>query len=180
MHYTNLDKATLAGGCFWCTEAIFKRLKGIESVTAGYSGGDVKNPTYDEVCGGNTGHAESIQIEFNPKIISYEILLNVFFKLHDPTTINKQGNDTGTQYRSVIFYHDEEQKKTAERVKEQFAKEKVYADPIVTRIEPFKNFYSAEEYHQDYYARNSYQPYCQLVIDPKIQKLMHEFKDKVK
>lgn len=169
--------ATLAGGCFWCTEAIFKRLKRITSVVAGYSGGKAENPTYDEICGGKTSHAESIQIKFDPKIISYQILLEVFFKLHDPTTINKQGSDIGTQYRSVIFYHNESQKKTAEKVKEKFEKEKIYPDSIVTKIEPFKNFYSAEEYHQDYYERNSYQPYCKIVIDPKIQKLYSEFKD---
>ena len=192
MHYINLEIATLAGGparyaiatlaggCFWCTEAIFKRLKGVDLVTAGYSGGIVENPTYNDVSGGNTGHAESIQIEFDPKVISYETLLEVFFKLHDPTTVNKQGNDTGIQYRSVIFYHSAEQKSTAEEVKQRIEKSGMYEDPIITKIEPFKNFYSAEQYHQNYYERNSYQPYCQLVIDPKIQKLMQEFKDKVK
>lgn len=171
------EATTLAGGCFWCTEAVFKRLRGVEKVTAGYSGGDIVNPTYDAVCGGKTGHAECIQIEFDPNIISFETLLEVFFKLHDPTTLNKQGADTGTQYRSAIFYHSDKQNEIAQKVKAKIEKEEVYSDPIVTSIESYKNFYSAEEYHQDYYKRNSYQPYCQIVIDPKIQKLYKQFKN---
>ena len=186
-----METATLAGGCFWCTEAIFRRLKGVASVTPGYSGGTVPNPTYEQVCAENTGHAESIQIKFDPKIISYEKLLEVFFKLHDPTTLNRQGNDVGTSYRSAIFYHSEEQKKTAEKVRS--AMQKLYKDKqslrsssnqnstaglkIVTEITPYKNFYEAEDYHKNYYDNYKNQPYCQLVIDPKIQKLYKDFKD---
>lgn len=170
--------ATLAGGCFWCTEAIFKRLKGVKSVISGYSGGTVDNPTYDEVCSGTTGHAETIQIGFDPKIISFEKLLEIFFALHDPTTLNRQGNDVGTQYRSTIFYHTDAQKQTAQKVKEKIEKSGMY-DPIVTEIVHFKNFYKAENYHQNYFDSNRSQPYCQLVIDPKIKKLMEEFKQEV-
>ncbi|MCR4324214.1 MAG: peptide-methionine (S)-S-oxide reductase MsrA [Candidatus Curtissbacteria bacterium] len=172
------ETATIAGGCFWCTEAIFKRLKGVESVTNGYSGGKVENPTYEQVCSGTTGHAESIQIEFDPNIISYEKLLEVFFKLHDPTTLNQQGADIGTQYRSSIFYHSEAQKKTAEKAKKEAQKSR--SQPIVTEIIPFENFYKAENYHQNYYEANKSQPYCQIVIDPKIQKLYQEFKSDLK
>ena len=168
-----METATIAGGCFWCTEAIFQRLKGVTKVTPGYSGGKVENPTYEQVCSGNTGHAEAIQVNFDPKIISYEKLLEVFFKLHDPTTPNRQGNDTGTQYRSSIFYHTEEQKKTAEKVKGEI--QKLHNDKIVTEIVPFKNFYEAENYHKNYYENYKSQPYCQLVINPKITKLYKEF-----
>ena len=175
---TSFETATIAGGCFWCTEAIFKRLKGVESVTPGYSGGNVPNPTYEQVCAENTGHAEAIQINFDPKIISFEKLLEVFFKLHDPTTLNRQGNDMGTSYRSAIFYHSDEQKKTAEKVRSEM--QKVYKDKIVTEIVPYKNFYRAENYHQNYYENYKNQPYCQLVIDPKIQKLYEEFKKEVR
>lgn len=175
-----METATLAGGCFWCTEAIFKRLKGVESVTSGYSGGNVENPTYEQVCSGTTGHAEAIQIKFDPKIISFYKLLYVFFKLHNPTTLNQQGNDIGTQYRSAIFYHSKKQKLTAEKVKKEIEKSEMYKDPIVTEIAPFKNFYEAEGYHKNYYDRNSQAPYCQYVIDPKIQKLYKEFKEEVK
>lgn len=157
-----METATLAGGCFWCTEAIFKRLKGVESVVSGYSGKD----------------AETIQIIFDPKIISFEKILDVFWHLIDPTTLNKQGADVGTQYRSVIFYHDEKQKRTAERSKREA--QKMYKDPIVTKIEPLTGFYRAGDYHQNYYERNSYQPYCQLVINPKIDKLIAEFNDLVR
>ena len=166
--------ATFAGGCFWCTEAIFKRLKGVEAVTSGYSGGKIENPTYDQVCSGTTGHAEAIQIEFDPKIISFEKLLEVFFKLHDPTTLNRQGNDVGTQYRSAVFYHDEKQKTQAEKTKSKM--QKVYNGKIVTEIVPFSNFYKAEGYHQNYFENNKNAPYCQVVIDPKIQKLYKDFK----
>lgn len=166
-------KATVAGGCFWCTEAIFTRLKGVISVMPGYAGGTKKNPTYEEVCTGTTGHAESIQIVFNPKIISFEKILTVFFHLHDPTTANRQGNDVGTQYRSAIFYHNEMQKNIAEKLKGEIPK-------AVTEITPFTNFYQAENYHRNYFAKNSSQPYCQYTIDPKIQKLMKEFKEDIK
>lgn len=173
----NLETATLAGGCFWCTEAIFKRLKGINEVRPGYSGGQDEKPTYEEVCTGTTGHAEAIQIKFDPKIISYQKLLEVFFKLHDPTTLNQQGADYGTQYRSSIFYHDENQKKTAEKVEAEIKKAGTYKNKIVTEIVPFKNFFAAEDYHQNYYDNNRSQPYCQIVIDPKLQKLFQEFKN---
>lgn len=175
-----MEKATLAGGCFWCTEAVFKRLKGVNSVISGYSGGNIDNPTYEQVCSGITGHAEAIQIEFDPKIISFKTLLEIFFKLHDPTTLNKQGNDIGTQYRSAIFYHGENQKKIADEVKEETEKSNAYPDKIVTEITPFKNFFEAEGYHKNYYDRNSDAPYCKYVIDPKIQKLYKEFKQEVK
>lgn len=168
-----METATLAGGCFWCTEAIFKRLKGVESVMPGYTGGTTENPTYKQVCSGTTGHAEAIQIKFDPKIISFEKLLEVFFKLHDPTTLNKQGPDTGTQYRSAIFYHDDNQKQIAAQAIRKVA-------GAVTRLEPFTKFYEAEDYHKDYYERNSSQAYCQIVIDPKIEKLTREFGENVK
>lgn len=168
-----METATLAGGCFWCTEAIFKRLKGVIEVIPGYTGGTVENPTYEVVCSGKTGHAEAIQIKFDPKIISFETLLEIFFKLHDPTTLNRQGNDVGTQYRSAIFYHDEAQKKEA--------LDKIKKIPgAVTKLEPFSKFYPAEDYHKNYYERNSSQPYCQIVIDPKIQKLYRDFKQQIK
>ncbi len=169
----NLEIATLAGGCFWCTEAIFKRLKGVESVESGYSGCTVPNPTYVQVCSGSTGHAEAIQIKFDPKIITFEKLLEVFFKLHDPTALNRQGNDVGTQYRSAIFYHSQKQKKIAEATKSKI-------ENAVTEIAPFTNFYPAEDYHKNYYDANRSLPYCQLIIDPKIQKLYKEFEKEVK
>lgn len=178
---SNLETATFAGGCFWCTEAVFKRLKGVEEVISGYSGGRNANPTYEEVSAGDTGHAEAIQIKFNPSVISFEQLVEIFFKLHDPTTLNQQGADIGEQYRSAIFYHSEDQRKTAEKVMEQFEKDKTYDDPIVTEITQFTNFYEAEDYHQDYYENNrNSNSYCRIVIDPKIQKLYKDFKDKVK
>lgn len=171
---------TLAGGCFWCTEAIFKRLKGVKSVEPGYSGGQLKNPTYEQVCSGTTGHAEAIQIEFDPKEISYEKLLEVFFALHDPTTLNRQGNDAGTQYRSAIFYHSNEQKKAAENTIEKLEESEKYEDKIVTEIVPYENFYKAENYHKSYFENNRLAPYCQLVIDPKIKKLFEMFGKNVK
>lgn len=176
----NLETATLAGGCFWCTEAIFKRLKGVESIMPGYAGGTKENPTYQEVCDGNTGHAEAIQITFDPKVISFDKILEVFFHLHDPTTLNRQGNDVGTQYRSAIFYHSQKQKEVAEKVKAEVKKSKMYTGKLVTEITPFTNFYPAENYHRDYFAKNSYAPYCQYVIDPKLQKLMSEFREDLK
>lgn len=180
MENLNKETATLAGGCFWCTEAIFKRLKGVLSVMSGYSGGKTQNPTYEKLHSQNTGHAEAIQIEFDPNIISFEKLLEVFFHLHDPTTLNRQGNDMGEEYRSVIFYHNEKQKEIAEKVKENIEKSNMYPDPIVTKIEPFKDFYKAEEYHQNYFERNNNAPYCKFVIDPKIKKLYKEFKNEIK
>ncbi|MBI3980620.1 peptide-methionine (S)-S-oxide reductase MsrA [Candidatus Microgenomates bacterium] len=174
------EMATLAGGCFWCTEAIFQRLKGVTKVTPGYSGGWIENPTYEQVCGEKTGHAESIQIEFNPAIISFPTLLDIFFHLHDPTTINRQGNDVGPQYRSVIFYHSRQQKETAEKIIKQFQNSGKYPERIVTQVTPFTNFYRAENYHQNYYQRNSYQPYCQIIIDPKIKKLMNQYRENIK
>ena len=175
-----METATLAGGCFWCTEAIFKRLKGVTEVVSGYAGGEMENPSYKDVSSGTTGHAESIQIKFDSKIISFEKILKVFWHLIDPATLNRQGNDVGEDYRSVIFYMNEEQKRIAEKSKEETDKSGMYQDPIVTKIEPFKNFYKAEEYHQNYYERNSYQPYCQLIINPKIDKLIKEFNNLVK
>ena len=172
-----MDKeiASFGTGCFWCTEAIFKQLKGVGKVVSGYSGGEVPNPTYEEVCSGKTGHAEIIQVTFEPKIISYKILLEVFWKVHDPTTLNRQGADVGTQYRSVIFYHSEEQKKEAEKSK--IEAQKLFKDPIVTKIEPFTNFYPAEDYHQEFYLKNADQPYCRIVIDPKLQKFKKNFQN---
>ena len=175
-----MQTVTLAGGCFWCTEAIFKRLKGVQSVMPGYSGGTVENPTYEQMHGGNTGHAESVQIEFDPEVISFKTLLEVFFHLHDPTTKNQQGADYGTEYRSAIFYHDEEQHKTAEEMIDQIDKEKIYKNPIVTELSPYKSFYPATEEHRDFYAKNSSMPYCQVVIDPKIRKLIEEYKPLLK
>lgn len=163
----------MAGGCFWCTEAIFERLKGVVSITPGYAGGWKDHPIYEDVSSGKSGHAESIQITFDPKIISYEKLLEIFFHLHDPTTRNRQGNDVGTQYRSVIFYHNKMQKKTAESAKAAIPN-------AVTEIVPYTNFYKAEDYHQHYYEKNSSAPYCQVVIDPKIQKLLKEFSKNIK
>lgn len=167
----NLEIATLGGGCFWCTEAIFKRLKGVNSVVSGYAGGTMENPSYEKVSEGSTRHAESIQIQFDPSIISYEKILEVFWATHDPTTLNRQGSDIGTQYRSVIFYHSEQQKEIALRSKQ---------PSFVTQILPFDKFYKAEDYHQNFYDRNKSYPYCQLVINPKIQKLLEQFKKEVK
>lgn len=169
-----MEIATFAGGCFWCMEAVFKMLRGVSKVTSGYSGGHVENPSYEQVCDETTGHAESIQIEFDPKEISYKDLLYVFFRLHDPTTLNRQGNDIGESYRSAIFYHNAHQKKEEEVARDEAQKN--YKDKIVTEISPFKNFYEAENYHKDYYAKNQGAQYCQVVIDPKIDKLKKDFK----
>lgn len=176
----NKEVATFANGCFWCTEAIFKRLKGVISVKPGYSGGIVDNPSYDQVCSGETGHAEALQIEFDSSIISFEELLDVFWYTHDPTTLNRQGNDVGTQYRSAIFWHDQKQKEIALKSKESLEKQDVYRDPIVTEIIPFTNFYEAENYHKDYFERNKDYPYCRFVIDPKVKKLLEKYSSKVK
>ncbi len=174
------DTATLAGGCFWCTEAIFKRLKGVISVTSGYAASQVANPSYQEVCIGRTGAAEGTQIEYDPSVISYETLLDIFWHTHDPTTLNRQGNDVGTQYRSAIFYHNEAQKETALASKAALEKSGSYKHPVVTEIAPFSNFYPAENYHKDYYDSNPNQGYCQVIIDPKVQKLLREYKSVLK
>lgn len=175
-----LKKATLGGGCFWCTEAVYKELNGVVDVVPGYSGGKIKNPAYREVCTGRTGHAEVVQITYEPEIVSFREILEVFFMTHDPTTLNCQGNDVGTQYRSAIFYHDEKQKETAKEVIHLFDKEKVYDNPIVTEVVPFEVFYKAEDYHKDYFERNGEQPYCQFVVAPKVEKFRKIFKDKMK
>lgn len=177
---TNYDTATFGAGCFWCVEAVYQQLEGVISVTSGYSGGDVKNPTYKEVCYGNTGHAEVTQILYDPKVISYADLLQAFWAAHDPTTPNRQGNDVGTQYRSVIFYHNEEQHKLAEQYKKELDASHVFPNPIVTEISAFREFYKAEDYHQNYYNENGDQPYCQFVIKPKVEKFQKVFKSKLK
>lgn len=176
----NLQTATFGSGCFWCTEAIFDRVEGVKSVTSGYSGGTVANPSYKQVCTGTTGHAEVIQLTFDPKKVSYDELLEIFWKTHDPTTLNRQGADVGTQYRSVIFYHNEEQKNKAEKYKAELDKAGIWKNPIVTQIVPFTNFYEAEDYHQEYYENNPNQSYCSLVITPKVEKFEKVFKDKLK
>lgn len=174
------ETATFGGGCFWCTEAIFKSLKGVETVESGYSGGQTINPTYKEVCTGETGHAEVVQIIFNPNVISFRELLEVFWGTHDPTSLNRQGADSGTQYRSVVFYHSQQQKETAEKYKAELNKENVYNKPVITEITAFDHFYKAENYHQNYFANNRSQGYCQFVIVPKIDKFRKIFKDKLK
>ena len=178
--YGQTEKATFGGGCFWCTEAIFTSLKGVEKVESGYSGGKLKNPTYKEVCTGETGHAEVIQITFDPEQISFGELLEVFWKTHDPTTLNRQGADVGTQYRSVVFYHSPKQKEIAEKYKADLNKENVFGKPVVTEITAFEKFYKAEDYHQDYFTNNRSQGYCQFVIIPKLDKFRKIFKDKLK
>jgi len=176
-----LDTITLAGGCFWCVEAIYQRLNGVISVTSGYAGGTVKNPSYREVCTGTTGHAEAVQIVYDQNVVSLAGIFRVFFKVHDPTTLNRQGNDEGTQYRSAIFYRDEEQRKVAVEVKAGLDKSGAFNAPIVTEITPFTNFYKAEDYHQDYYNQNkNSNPYCQFVIVPKIEKFEEYFKNELK
>lgn len=180
MEDKHLEQATFGGGCFWCTEAIFKRLKGIEKVTSGYAGGKTTNPNWTQVHTGVTGHAESVQIIFNPKVIPYEKLLDIFWHSHNPTTLNQQGADKGSQYRSVIFYHNDEQKELAERSKEQLEQAGDYKDPVVTEIVPFTNFYPAEENQQNFEEQYQNSPYCFLVIDPKVQKLIKEYGKDVK
>ena len=167
--------AVFGGGCFWCTEAVFDELRGVKSVVSGYAGGSTKNPTYEEVCGGRTGHAEVIKIEFDPGEIAFKDLLTVFFASHDPTTLNRQGNDVGTQYRSAIFYATEEQKREAEAFIKELIDSKSFGKPVVTTLEPLGEFYEAEDYHQKYYANNPYQPYCQYMIPPKLNKLHKQF-----
>ncbi len=175
-----LEIATLANGCFWCTEAIFQRLNGVEKVTSGYSGGKVKNPSYREVTSGETGHAEAIQIQFNPSVIAFQEILDVFFSTHDPTTLNKQGYDVGTQYRSAIFYHSKEQKETAEKFIKGLTEAKVFEKKIVTEVTEFNYFYEAEDYHQNYYNNNKTQGYCMAVINPKLEKFIKKYKNKLK
>jgi peptide-methionine (S)-S-oxide reductase len=177
---TNLQTATLAGGCFWCLEAVYDELKGVHSVESGYAGGHADNPSYRDVCNGNTGHAEVVQIRFDPSVISYRDLLNVFFTIHDPTTLNRQGGDIGTQYRSAIFYHDEEQKKITEEVIKELNAQKIWDNPIVTEVTKFDKFYVAEDYHQEYFAKNPYQPYCQVVVAPKVGKFRKHFLEMLK
>jgi len=172
--------ATFAGGCFWCTEAVYAELKGVKSVTSGYLGGAVPNPTYKDVCTGQTGHAEAIQIEYDPAVVSFQKLLEVFFATHDPTTLNRQGADVGTQYRSGIFYHDDEQKRVAEEVIMKLNEARVFPGPIVTEVTKASVFYPAEDYHQDYFAKNPNQPYCQAAAAPKVAKVRKVFKDLVK
>jgi peptide-methionine (S)-S-oxide reductase len=176
----NLEVATLGSGCFWCTEAFFLPVKGIKSVVSGYSGGKVKNPTYKEVCSGLTGHAEVIQVTFDPTIISYSEVLEIFWNTHDPTTLNKQGADEGTQYRSVVYFHNDEQKKIAEDYKTQLNQSAVFKNPVVTEISPFTVFYPAENYHQNYFELNPTQGYCAYVIRPKVEKFRKQFEAKLK
>ncbi len=180
MPTNKLDTATLGAGCFWCTEAIFQNLKGVHSVVSGYAGGHTKNPTYQQVCSDTTGHAEVSQITYDPSIISYAELLEVFWKVHNPTTLNRQGNDIGTQYRSVIFYHNDAQRKLAEQYKKQLDSAGAFDGPIVTQIVPYTNFYPAEDYHQNYYNEHGDAPYCQLVIRPKLEKFKAVFKNELK
>lgn len=174
------ETATFGTGCFWCTEAVFQELKGVIKVTSGYSGGQAINPTYEEVCAGTTGHAECLQIVYDPSVISFDELLEVFWESHDPTQLNRQGNDVGTQYRSAIFYHNEEQKEKAEHYKAEVDKAGAYPKPIVTEITPFSKFYPAEDYHKDYFKLHGSQPYCYLVIKPKVEKFEKAFRNKLK
>ena len=177
---TNLQTATLAGGCFWCLEAVYDEIKGVQGVESGYAGGHMPNPTYRAVCNGDTGHAEVVQVHFDPNIVSYRDLLNVFFAIHDPTTLNRQGADTGTQYRSAIFYHDDEQKRIAEELIKDLNAQKIWDRPIVTEVSKLDKFYMAEDYHQEYFANNPNARYCQLVIAPKVVKFREKFREKLK
>ena len=176
--HKELELATLGGGCFWCTEAVFQRLRGVDNVVSGYSGGSTERPTYEAVCNGTTGHAEVIQIAFDPTAVSFADILDVFFHTHDPTTLNRQGNDVGSQYRSAIFYHNEEQKRVAEETIRAMATD--YRQPIVTEITPFSAFYPAESYHQDFFNRNPRQGYCQFVVSPKVDKFQQKYADRLK
>ncbi len=180
MSANKVEMTTLGAGCFWCTEAVFLAVKGVAKVESGYSGGKVKNPSYREICTGLTGHAEVTQISFDPSVITFEEILEIFWNTHDPTTLNKQGADEGPQYRSVVFYHSEEQKKIAEEYKRQLEASRVYKNPIVTEISPLINYYPAEDYHQNYYALNANQGYCQYVIRPKVEKFKKQFSSKLK
>ncbi len=180
MQDKKLQKATFGSGCFWCTEAVFELVKGVTTVTSGYTGGNIESPTYEEVCSEKSGHAEAIQLAFDPEVINYDELLEIFWKTHDPTTLNRQGNDAGTQYRSVIFYHNEEQKQLAEKYKVALDESGAWVNPIVTQILPATEFYKAENYHQDYYDNNPQQGYCAFIIAPKVEKFKAVFKDKLK
>jgi peptide-methionine (S)-S-oxide reductase len=173
-------QATFGAGCFWCTEAVFQNLKGVQKVVSGYMGGHTRNPTYQEVCNGDTGHAEVIQVDYDPDIISFSELLLVFFKTHDPTTLNRQGNDMGTQYRSVVFYQDQDQKSDVHTMIDKLTQELVFDRPIVTEVSPVTDFYEAEDYHQNYFNLNSDKPYCAFVIQPKLTKFTKEFKEKIR
>lgn len=175
-----VEVATLGGGCFWCLEAVFDELKGVVDVVSGYSGGHVPNPTYEQVCSKQTGHAEVVQITFDPSVISYREVLEVFFAIHDPTTLNRQGNDVGPQYRSVIFYHSPQQQAVAQEVMQALAQAGVWENPIVTELVPFERFYPAEDYHQEYFKRNPHQPYCALVVGPKVAKFRKQYFDRLK
>ncbi len=177
---TNLETITLGGGCYWCIEAVFEKLNGVKTVVSGFSGGNKANPSYEEVCTGKTGHAEVVQITFDKTKTNLDEILKVFFTVHDPTTLNRQGADTGTQYRSVIFYNNEAQRKTAQDIINELNQNKVYNSPIVTKVEAFKNFYEAEDYHQDYYEFNKNKPYCRMVIQQKLEKFEKVFKDRLK
>jgi len=179
-HNNNLEIATLGGGCFWCLEAIYADLIGVEKIESGYSGGNKGDPTYQEVSSGNSGHAEVVHVTFNPSLITYEDLLRIFFTIHDPTTLNRQGADVGSQYRSVIFYHHESQRASAERITGEIEAEKIWSNPIVTQILPYEEFFIAEEYHQDYFKRNPDQGYCQVVIAPKVVKFRKSFAAQLK
>ena len=174
------EEITLGGGCFWCLDAIYREIRGVEKVLSGYSGGSVANPTYEEVCAGSTGHAEVVQITFNPRIITAEKLLQIFFVIHDPTTLNRQGADVGTQYRSIIFYRNQKQKDVIDNVIGELKKDKIYKNPIATEVVPFQSFYAAEDYHQDYYSQNREQSYCQVIINPKLGKFKKTFRDNLK
>jgi peptide-methionine (S)-S-oxide reductase len=176
----NLMTATLAGGCFWCLEAVFDQVKGVESVESGYAGGHMDNPSYRQVCNGDTGHAEVVQIKYDGNVVSYQDLLNIFFGIHDPTTLNRQGADIGTQYRSAIFYHNEDQKNIAEKLIKDLEMQKIFDNPIVTEVVPLEKFYLAEDYHQEYFARNPYQPYCMAVVSPKVSKFRKHYQDLLK
>jgi peptide-methionine (S)-S-oxide reductase len=176
----NREAATLGGGCFWCLEAVYEQLRGVETVVSGYSGGEKPNPSYREICSGRTGHAEVVQLHFDPETVSFRQILQVFFTIHDPTTLNRQGADVGTQYRSVIFSHSPEQQATAHEVINEFQEKKIWQDPIVTEVTPLAAFYPAEDYHQEYYRNNTAQPYCQVVIAPKVAKFRKEFVEALK
>jgi peptide-methionine (S)-S-oxide reductase len=176
----NKELATLAGGCFWCLEAVYKDLRGVEGVVSGYAGGDVPRPTYNQVCTGTTGHAEVVQLTFDPRAVSFRELLEVFFTVHDPTTLNRQGADTGTQYRSAIFYHSPAQRETAEQVITELTAAHLWDAPIVTEVVPFEEFYPAEDYHQNYFENNPFQPYCRAVVAPKVAKFRKQFLEKLK
>lgn len=180
MAQNDMAVATLGGGCFWCLEAVYVEVEGVKKVVSGYAGGDTPNPSYKEVCTGRTGHAEVVQITYDPAVTSYRELLEIFFVIHDPTTLNRQGADVGTQYRSIILYHDDEQKRIAEGIIQELEREGTYDNPIVTEVEPLETFYAAEDYHQEYYANNSNQPYCQAVITPKLAKFRKTFAEKRK